>query len=99
MAIKFHHIPFIKTLNKEREKVFSDEKEKEEKNLVDNFNKNIDPTIKMLINPIKIVEKKNFKKKLFPVHAHIKLNKLNLLNNISNKNVNHEIEISAPNEI
>ena len=50
MAIKFHHIPFIKTLNKEREKVFSDEKEKEEKNLVDNFNKNIDPTIKMLIN-------------------------------------------------
>ena len=99
MAIKFHHIPFIKTLNKEREKVFSDEKEKEEKNLVDNFNKNIDPTIKMLINPIKIVEKKNFKRKLFPVHAHIKLNKLNLLNNISNKNVNHEIEISAPNEI
>lgn len=53
----------------------------------------------MLINPIKIVEKKNFKRKLFPVHAHIKLNKLNLLNNISNKNVNHEIEISAPNEI
>ena len=45
----------------------------------------------MLINPIKIVEKKNFKRKLFPVHAHIKLNKLNLLNNISNKNVNHEM--------
>ena len=53
----------------------------------------------MLINPIKIVEKKSFKRKLFPVHAHIKLNKLNLLNNISNKNTNQEIEKTAPNEI
>jgi len=96
MAIKFHHIPFIKTLNKEKEK---DDKEKEEKNSNGNKNKNVDPTIKMLINPIKIVEKKSFKRKLFPVHAHIKLNKLNLLNNISNKNTNQEIEKTAPNEI
>ena len=96
MAIKFHHIPFIKTLNKEKEK---DDKEKEEKNSNENKNKNVDPTIKMLINPIKIVEKKSFKRKLFPVHAHIKLNKLNLLNNISNKNTNQEIEKTPPNEI
>ena len=97
MTIKFHHIPFIKTLNKEKEK---DEKEKEEQNSNnEDKNKNVDPTIKMLINPIKIVEKKSFKRKLFPVHAHIKLNKLNLLNNISNKNTNQEIEKTAPNEI
>ena len=100
MAIKFHHIPFIKTLNKEKEKdiVMENEKEKEDPTSYENRNNNIDPTIKMLINPIKIVEKKSFKRKLFPVHAHIKLNRLNLLNNISNKNTNHEIEITTPNE-
>ena len=93
MTIKFHHIPFIKTLNKEKEK---DEKEKEEQNSNnENKNKNVDPTIKMLINPIKIVEKKSFKRKLFPVHAHIKLNKLNLLNNISNKNTNQKILMNS----
>ena len=64
------------------------------------MNKNIDPTIKMLINPIKIVEKKNFKRKLLPVHPHIKLNKLNLLNNMINKTTNQEIETTmAHNEI
>ena len=97
MAIKFHHIPFIKTLNKEKEKL--NEKEKEEQNSNEIKNKNVDPTIKMLINPIKIVEKKSFKRKLFPVHTHIKLNKLNLLNNISNKDTNQDIEKTAPNEI
>ena len=97
MAIKFHHIPFIKTLNKEKEKI--NEKEKEEQNSNETKNKNVDPTIKMLINPIKIVEKKSFKRKLFPVHTHIKLNKLHLLNNISNKNANQEIEKTVPNEI
>ena len=107
MAIKFHHIPFIKTMNKEKEKENDlleeknkdKEKEKEKEKQSPNENKNIDPTIKMLINPIKIVEKKNFKRKLFPVQAHIKLNKLNLLNNISNKNTNKDIEISVPNEV
>ena len=101
MAIKFHHIPFIKTMNKGREIDLQEgkDKEKEKEKHSPNENKNIDPTIKMLINPIKIVEKKNFKRKLFPVQAHIKLNKLNLLNNISNKNTNHEIEISVPNEV
>ena len=100
MAIKFHHIPFIKTLNKEKDKdiMVENEKEKEEPTSNEKRNNNIDPTIKMLINPIKIVEKKSFKKKLFPVHAHIKLNRLNLLNNISNKNTNQEIEITSPNE-
>ena len=105
MAIKFHHIPFIKTMNKEKEKENDlleekdKDKEKEKEKQSPNENKNIDPTIKMLINPIKIVEKKNFKRKLFPVQAHIKLNKLNLLNNISNKNTNKDIEISVPNEV
>ena len=99
MEIKFHHIPFIKTMNKEKENIVQEEKEneKEKQSLIEN--KNIDPSIKMLINPIKIVEKKSFKRKLFPVHPHIKLNKLNLLNNISNKNVNQENEISVPNEV
>ena len=96
MSIKFHHIPFIKNMDKEKENDIKIEKE-EKQSL--NENKNIDPSIKMLINPIKIVEKKNFKRKIFPVHAHIKLNKLNLLNNISNKNPNQEIEISVPNDI
>ena len=101
MAIKFHHIPFIKTMDKEKERdiIIEKEKEKEKENQFLNENKNIDPTIKMLINPIKIVEKKSFKRKLFPVHPHIKLNKLNLLNNVSNKNTNQGIEISVPNEI
>ena len=99
MENKFHHIPFIKTMNKEKENIVQEEKEneKEKQSLIEN--KNIDPSIKMLINPIKIVEKKSFKRKLFPVHPHIKLNKLNLLNNISNKNVNQENEISVPNEV
>ena len=82
---------------KEKEKL--NEKEKEEQNSNEIKNKNVDPTIKMLINPIKIVEKKSFKRKLFPVHTHIKLNKLNLLNNISNKDTNQDIEKTAPNEI
>ena len=98
MEIKFHHIPFIKTMNKEKENYLEDEKEKEKEKQSSNENKNIDPTIKMLINPIKIVEKKSFKRKLFPVHPHIKLNKLNLLNNISNKNAKQESEISVPND-
>ena len=101
MEIKFHHIPFIKTMNKEKENIVLEEKEKEKEKEKQSLieNKNVDPTIKMLINPIKIVEKKSFKRKLFPVHPHIKLNKLNLLNNISNKNVNQENEISVPNEV
>ena len=94
LLINFQHIPFIKTVNKEKENKENDEKGKEE------MNKNIDPTIKMLINPIKIVEKKNFKRKLLPVHPHIKLNKLNLLNNMINKTTNQEIETTmAHNEI
>ena len=95
LLINFHHIPFIKTANKEKEKNENDEKGKEEINTNENKNKNIDPTIKMLINPIKIVEKKNFKRKLLPVHAHIKLNKLNLLNNMINKTTNQDIETTV----
>ena len=44
----------------------------------------------MLINPIKIIEKRNFKRKLFPVHQQIKINKLNILNNTSYKNNNKD---------
>ena len=92
MTIKFHHIPFIKTPDKEQEKL-------EHSFEHNNNNKNMDPTIKMLINPIKIVEKKGSKRKLFPVHTHIKLNKLNLLNNAINKNPNIETETSIHNEL
>ena len=50
MEIKFHHIPFIKTMNKEKENYLEDEKEKEKDKQSSNENKNIDPTFK--ISPI-----------------------------------------------
>ena len=85
--LKFNHMPFINSPTKENESILT--KQKEEKYPSDNRIKNdkeIDPTIKMLINPIKIIEKRNFKRKLFPV----KLNKLNILNNTSYKNNNKD---------
>ena len=87
--LKFNHMPFINSPTKENEST----KQKEEKHPSYNQIKNdkeIDPTIKMLINPIKIIEKRNFKRKLFPVHPQVKLNKLNILNNTSYKNNNKD---------
>ena len=84
--IKFNHMPFINTPNKENELILT--KQVEDPSTYNQKQNNIDPTIKILINPIKIIEKKNFKRKLFPVHPQVKLNKLNILNNTSYKN-NH----------
>ena len=95
--LKFNHMPFINTPNKENDPILTKQKEeassvKQIKNNKDNNNNDIDPTIKILINPIKIIEKRNFKRKLFPVHPQVKLNKLNILNNTSYKNNNKDLE-------
>ena len=87
--IKFNHIPFINTPNKENEPILTKQMEDQDPSLFNHKKKNIDPTIKMLINPIKIIEKKNFKRKLFPVHPQVKLSKLNLMNNTTYKNNNN----------
>ena len=85
--LKFDHMPFINTPTKENEPIIAKQKEEEHSsyNQIKNNNE-IDPTIKMLINPIKIIEKRNFKRKLFPVHPQVKLNKLKALNKTSYKN-------------
>ena len=95
--IKFNHMPFINTPNKESEPILP--KQRENPSFSDKNNKNIDPTIKMLINPIKIIEKKNFKRKLFPLRTQVKLNKLNILNNTSYKNNNKEYVTSIQKNI
>ena len=94
---KFNHMPFINTPNKENEPNVS--KQRENPSFSDKNNKNIDPTIKMLINPIKIIEKKNFKRKLFPLRPQVKLNRLNILNNTSYKNNNKEYVTSIQKNI
>ena len=95
--IKFNHMPFINTPNKESEQILT--KQRENPSFSDKNNKNIDPTIKMLINPIKIIEKKNFKRKLFPLRPQVKLNKLNIMNNTSYKNNNKDCVTSIQNNI
>ena len=95
--IKFNHMPFINTPNKENEPILT--KQRENPSFSDKNDKNIDPTIKMLINPIKIIEKKNFKRKLFPLRPQVKLNKLNILNNTSYKNNNKEYVTSVQKNI
>ena len=95
--LKFNHMPFINTPNKENDSEPILSKQKEDYSSFNNQvkkNKEIDPTIKILINPIKIVEKRNFKKKLFPIHSQVKLNKLNILNNTSYKNNNKDFGTS-----
>ena len=92
--IKFNHMPFINTPNKENEPEITKNLDKKNPSSSDKNNNDIDPSIKMLINPIKIIEKKNFKRKLFPVHPQVKLNKLNLLNDSSYKNNNKDLRPS-----
>ena len=89
--LKFNHVPFINTPSKENEHILTKQKEEEHSTYNQIKNKDeIDPSIKMLINPIKIIEKRNFKRKLFPVHPQVKINKLNILNNTSYKNNNKD---------
>ena len=86
-------MPFINTPNKENNPILTKQKEEGSSfKQIKNNNNDIDPTIKILINPIKIIEKRNFKRKLFPVHPQVKLNKLNILNNTSYKNNKKELE-------
>ena len=92
--IKFNHMPFINTPNKENEPIITKNIGKKNPSSSDKNNNDLDPSIKMLINPIKIIEKKNFKRKLFPVHPQVKLNKLNLLNDSSYKNNNKDLRQS-----
>jgi hypothetical protein len=92
--IKFNHMPFINTPNKENEPIITKNIGKKNPSSSGKNNNDIDPSIKMLINPIKIIEKKNFKRKLFPVHPQVKLNKLNLLNDSSYKNNNKDLRPS-----
>ena len=96
--LKFNHMPYINTPLKQNEAILTKQKEEQPSfNQVKNNNNEIDPTIKMLINPIKIIEKRNFKRKLFPVHPQVKLNKLNIMNNTSYKNNNKDIVPSLQN--
>ena len=93
--LKFNHMPFINTPNKENDPILTKQKEEASsfKQIQNNNNNEIDPTIKILINPIKIIEKRNFKRKLFPIHPQVKLNKLSILNNTSYKNnTNKDLE-------
>ena len=79
---KFTHVPFINTPFKEND-IFS----------VDQNNKfkEEDPIIKILVNPIKIIEKKNFKEKFFQVNTKVKLNK-----NIFNRSMRKKYKNSTP---
>ena len=85
-------MPYINTPLKQNENNLTKQKEEQPSfNKIKSNNNEIDPTIKILINPIKIIEKRNFKRKLFPVHPQVKLNKLNIMSNTSYKNNNKEI--------
>ena len=95
--LKFNHMPFINTSNKESDSIIRKQSE-EPSSLKQKNNKNIDPTIKILINPIKIIEKRNFKRKLFQANPQVKLNILNKLNNTSYKNNNKDLVPSIQEE-
>ena len=74
---KLPHIPIICLSNKGNE---------EDLNNNNNLNKNkeqneIEPVKKMLINPIKIIEKKESKIKLNPINSQVRITKLNDINN------------------
>ena len=74
---KLPHIPIICLSNKG-----NDEELNNNNNLIKNKEKNdIEPAKKMLINPIKIIEKKESKIKLNPINSQIRITKLNDINN------------------
>ena len=95
--LRFNHMPFIDTSNKENNSIIKQQEELSSDKPKKNDN-NIDPTIKILINPIKIIEKRNFKRKLFQGHPQVKLNILNKLNNTSYKNNNKDLNPSIQDE-
>ena len=71
------HIPIICLSNKG-----NDEEINNKNILMPNIEENnIEPFKKMLINPIKIIEKKDNKIKLNPINSQIRITKLNDINN------------------
>ena len=73
---KLGHIPVICLSNKGNEELNN------KNNLIKNKeNNNIEPAKKMLINPIRIIEKKDNKIKLNPINSQIRIIKLNDINN------------------
>ena len=73
---KLSHAPVISLSNKEINE------ELNEINLTKNKEiANIEPAKRLLINPIKIIEKKDNKIKLNPINSQIRINKLNDINN------------------
>ena len=74
---KLPHIPIIFLSNKG-----NDEELNNKNNLTKTREKNdVEPVKKMLINPIKIIEKKDNKIKLNPINSQVRINKLNDINN------------------
>ena len=73
---KLSHAPVISLSNKEMNE------DKNDKILTKNSDmSNIEPAKRILINPIKIIEKKDNKIKLNPINSQIRINKLNDINN------------------
>ena len=73
---KLSHVPVISLSNKEIEGDINEKIFEKNKDLI-----NIEPEKKILINPIKIIEKKDNKIKLNPINSLIRINKLNDINN------------------
>jgi hypothetical protein len=75
---KLSHVPVICLSNK----VNDDELNNNKNNMGENKEKfEIEPAKKMLLNPIKIIEKKDAKIKLLPINSQMRINKLNDINN------------------
>ena len=75
---KLSHVPVICLSNK----VNDDEINNNKNNIVENKEKfEIESAKKMLLNPIKIIEKKESKIKLLPINSQMRINKLNDINN------------------
>ena len=75
---KLGHIPVICLSNKGNDEEINNKTTNLVKN---NENKEIEPAKKMLINPIRILEKKESKIKLNPINSQIRITKLNDINN------------------
>ena len=73
---KLSHVPVISLSNKEIEGDINEKIFEKNTDLI-----NIEPEKKILINPIKIIEKKDNKIKLNPINSLIRINKLNDINN------------------
>ena len=75
---KLSHVPVICLSNKVNDEEVSNNKN----NMGENKEKfEIEPAKKMLLNPIKIIEKKDAKIKLLPINSQMRINKLNDINN------------------